>query len=120
MAVASMFGAPFADRRDVWSLETLTRELVETGTVPVGVRWIAIDNNRFGTLGRVLVNRHGFRLVGIASGRLALFEDPADPDAAPAIRRVSSPARKKSAPNSAGSRNSRTWKKSSPAPGPGM
>ena len=81
-AVVSMFGARFADRSEVWSMETLTRHMVEHGEVPPGVDWVAIDNNRFATLGRVLVNRHGFRLVDVAAGRLGLFERPADPDAA--------------------------------------
>ncbi len=73
-AVVSMFGAPFSDRAAAWSLETLLARLREGGDVPPDVNWIAVENTRFGSLGRVLVNAHGFRLYGIAAGRLALFQ----------------------------------------------
>lgn len=88
-AVPPMFGASYADRPVIWSLETLTRSMIDHGAVPEGVDWIAIDNNRFATVGRVLVNRHGFQLVGIAAGRIALFRrTPAPGDAPPILDSV--------------------------------
>ena len=81
VAMPAMFGPRFAGREHVWSIETLHRQLIErdtdinpdAGTVPDSIEWIGLDNTRFATLGRVLVNRHGFQLVGIAAGRMALL-----------------------------------------------
>lgn len=74
-AMPAMFGPRFADREHIWSIETLHRHLLEAepSTVPTEIEWIALDNNRFATLGRVLVNQQGFQLVGIAAGRIALL-----------------------------------------------
>ena len=74
-AMPAMFGPRFADREHIWSLETLHRHLLENepSVVPEEIGWIALDNNRFTTLGRVLVNRHDFQLVGVAAGRVALL-----------------------------------------------
>lgn len=84
-AVAPMFAAPFADRRDAWSLETLQRHLVEHEAPPEGVRWVAIENIRFATLGRVLVMQHGFTLEGVAAGRIALLRAPAGGTRVPGV-----------------------------------
>jgi hypothetical protein len=77
-----MFGPRFAGREHVWSIETLHRQLVErdseinpnAGQVPAEIDVIALDNTRFASMGRVLVNRHGFQLIGVAAGRLALLQ----------------------------------------------
>lgn len=92
VAMPAMFGPRFAGRQHVWSIETLHRQLVErdsernpeAGSVPSTVDWIALDNSRFATLGRVLVNRHSFQLVGIAAGRVALLRR-ADGDPPPVL-----------------------------------
>lgn len=85
VAVVGLFGAPFADRADVWSLETLTAHLREHGSVPDEVRWVVLDNNRFATVGRVLVTRAGFRIVRIAAGRIGVFHRPSSLDSPPPI-----------------------------------
>ncbi len=81
VAMPAMFGPQFAGREHVWSIETLHRQLVErdpeinpnAGRVPPEIDVIALDNSRFASMGRVLANRHGFQLVGVAAGRLALL-----------------------------------------------
>lgn len=83
VAVASMFGAPLADRAVVWSMETLTHHLREHGTLPEDLRWVVLDNHRFGSLGRLLVHVHGLRLYGIATGRIALLGPAGAPENPP-------------------------------------
>ncbi|MCB9506865.1 MAG: DUF2079 domain-containing protein [Myxococcales bacterium] len=87
VAVPSMFGTMFSDRPVVYSTETLHAALSELGRAPDDLEWAAIDSPRFSSIGRFLVTRSGFRLVGIASGRIALLRRRATPQEAPPVLR---------------------------------
>lgn len=81
-AVTYLFGAPLADRREIWSMIEVRRRLEADGVVPEAVDWVGILPQNWHSLGRVLVNQHDFRLVALVPDTLALLtraEEPATP-----------------------------------------
>lgn len=68
-----LFAAPLAERVDIWSNIELRRSLMEDDTLPADLEWVALLPQDWSGLGRVLVNRHGYRFVGAVDRFLALF-----------------------------------------------
>jgi uncharacterized membrane protein len=68
-----LFAAPLAERVDIWSNIELRRSLTEDDALPTDLEWIALLPQDWSGMGRVLVNRHGYRFVGAVDRFLALF-----------------------------------------------
>lgn len=67
-----IFATTLADRPVIWPLGRLTEWLAEVGELPEGISWVVLLPQDFATLGRVLVNQHGLRLVALEPGAVAI------------------------------------------------
>lgn len=79
-AIPHELAAPLADRSLILPTNTYV-ERVTPESAPSGVDWVVLPGNRWGSTGRMLVDRHGFRLVHFLGRRLALLAR--NPSAAP-------------------------------------
>ena len=76
LSVAStyIFGTRLADREVIWSLERFREELMRGAAPPSEVEAVVLLPQEWLDYGRVLANRHGFRLTGLEPGIVAILQ----------------------------------------------
>lgn len=73
MAAPYVLASDEADRVSIHSMETFVRAMREQQTLPDDIEFVALLGADFATLGRLLVQQHGLRLVNYQPGQFALL-----------------------------------------------